>query len=69
MLLCTIYQCHRSLRTHDRDFQCFVMAAILEFKMATEPVGRPLESGIFFFFFNICPKIPLSAKFHIFFQK
>ena len=64
--LCTKFQRHRSFRTQDRDFKHFVLAAILEFKMAAGPLVRSLGSANFW---NQRPKIPLYAKFHTFCRK
>jgi len=56
------FQCHRSFGTKDSNVQRFVMAAILEFKMAADPVARPLGSGNFW---TQHVKIPLYAKFQL----
>jgi len=45
--LFTKFQCHRSFGTQDSNVQRFVMAAMLEFKMAADPLVRPLGSGNF----------------------
>ena len=57
------FQCHRSFGTKDSNVQRFVMAAILEFKMAADPLVRPLGSD---HFWTQHVKIPLYAKFHTF---
>jgi len=59
------FQCHRSFGTHDSNVQRVVMVAILEFKMAADPLVRPLGSGNFW---TQHVKIPLYAKFHTFCQ-
>jgi len=63
ILLFTKFQCHRSFGTQDSNVQRFVMAAILEFKMAADPLVRPLGSDNFW---TQHVKIPLYEKFHTF---
>jgi len=61
--LCTKFQRLMAFRTQDSNGQCFVMAAIVEFKMVADPLVIPLGAGNFS---TQHVKIPLYAKFHTF---
>ena len=54
------FQCHMSHKTHENDFQWFFTAAILDFKMAADPLVRSLGAG---YIWNQRPKLRLYAKF------